>query len=310
MEKEAFENFTKDDLIEFLAKNRIYPVWSKNGKIFLLNKNGLELGSNKTEKILSILNIKTEEECKTIRKEIKEKAKAFNTHIPVKKWVKNERPRERLIENGAENLRLSELLAIILRIGREGESAEELARKVLNKFKTLRALDSATIEEIREIDGIGIAKATQIKAALEIGKRFIREKAEARRSLKTPREVSQYVYESFAPYLRDKNKEFFIVILLDIKNKPLKNIEISKGSVNASIVDTKEIVQAATINLASSVILVHNHPSGDTTPSKEDVVLTEQIKNACNLVNVKVLDHIILGKNSDDFFSFVSAGLL
>jgi len=84
MEKEAFENFTKDDLIEFLAKNRIYPVWSKNGKIFLLNKNGLELGSNKTEKILSILNIKTEEECKTIRKEIKEKAKAFNTHIPVK----------------------------------------------------------------------------------------------------------------------------------------------------------------------------------------------------------------------------------
>lgn len=310
MEKEAFENFTKDDLIEFLAKNRIYPVWSKKGKIFLLNKNGLELGSNKTEKILSILNIKTEEECKTIRKEIKEKAKAFNTHIPVKKWVKNERPRERLIENGAENLRLSELLAIILRIGREGESAEELARKVLNKFKTLRALDSATIEEIREIDGIGIAKATQIKAALEIGKRFIREKAEVRRSLKTPREVSQYVYENFAPYLRDKNKEFFIVILLDIKNKPLKNIEISKGSVNASIVDTKEIVQAATINLASSVILVHNHPSGDTTPSKEDVALTEQIKNACNLVNVKVLDHIILGKNSDDFFSFVSAGLL
>jgi len=184
MEKEAFENFTKDDLIEFLAKNRIYPVWSKNGKIFLLNKNGLELGSNKTEKILSILNIKTEEECKTIRKEIKEKAKAFKYSYPRKKWVKNERPRERLIENGAENLRLSELLAIILRIGREGESAEELARKVLNKFKTLRALDSATIEEIREIDGIGIAKATQIKAALEIGKRFIREKAEARRKLK------------------------------------------------------------------------------------------------------------------------------
>ena len=100
--------------------------------------------------------------------------------------MKNERPRERLIENGAENLRLSELLAIILGTGREGESAEELARKVLNKFKTLRALDNATIEEICEIDGIGIAKATQIKAALEIGKRFIREKAEVKRSLGLP----------------------------------------------------------------------------------------------------------------------------
>ncbi|MFY9429698.1 MAG: JAB domain-containing protein, partial [Acetomicrobium sp.] len=114
----------------------------------------------------------------------------------------------------------------------------------------------------------------------------------------------------YAPYLRDKQKEVFSVILLDIKNKPIGNVEISKGSVNATVVDPKEIVKAASLKSASSVILVHNHPSGESAPSSEDIELTSRIAYACDLLGVNVLDHIIIGKNADDFYSFATEGLI
>lgn len=307
MEKSAK---SREEVIRFLAKERIYPVISKNGKVYLTKRRSVSLSEKEKAQILDILDIKDAENCKSVREQIKIEARKIHQHTPIKHWVEGERPRELLIKTGSRNLPLSKLLAIILRTGDVSESAEELALKVLNKYKTLRALDSATTEELCKIDGIGIAKATQIKAALEIGKRLMQEQALSIKKISSPREAVSYAREYYSPYLRDAKNEFFIVVLLDIKNKPIKNIEISKGSVNASIVDTKDVVKEATLHSASSVILIHNHPSGETEPSEEDVRITKQIVKALELVNVKVLDHIIIGKNNDDYFSFASARLI
>jgi len=240
--------------------------------------------------------------------EINRKIKYFSSKekLPIKNWVKEERPREMLIQKKPENLPLSKLLAIILRTGKEGSSAEELAQLLLNRFGSLRKIDSAPISELLKIKGIGLAKAAQIKAALELGKRLIRENAQKIRKIKNPTDAINYVAEYYGPYLRDYEKEFFFVILLDIKNKPIDNIEISKGSINSTVVDPKEIIKYATLKSASSIILVHNHPSGETIPSDDDIELTNQIKKACEIVGIKVLDHIIIGKNFDDTYSFAN----
>jgi DNA repair protein RadC len=160
------------------------------------------------------------------------------------------------------------------------------------------------------MDGIGYTKAVQIKAALELGKRLYKEEADKKKRIEKADDVIGYVAEYYGPYLRDAKKEFFHVILLDIKNKPLHNIEISKGSLNAAIVDPREIIKEATLRSATSIVLVHNHPSGETEPSSEDIDITNRITQACDLVGVKVLDHIIIGKNKEDYLSFVKAGLM
>ena len=300
----------KDETLDFLVSNRIYPMCSKKGKIFLKYPKSVLLSKEQAQEIIESLNIKTPEECTKARNEIKELVAKNNINIPINKWVIDERPREMLLKHGADKLTLSKLLAIILRTGKEGESAEELGRKLLNKFKTLRGIDLAPISEICKIEGIGTAKSAQIKAALELGKRLSRERAEKTKKIKKAEDVIWYVREFYGPYLRDAKKEFFAIILLDIKNKPIKNIDLSKGSINASIVDPKEIIKEATLNSASSVILVHNHPSGEPEPSQEDIDITNRVIKSCELVGIKVLDHVIIGKNEEDFFSFTQAGLI
>lgn len=298
----------KKDLIDFMTANNIYPMWSIKGKIFLrCSKKGL-LTKEKAKELIQQLDIKTKKDCDELRGEIKKQVAKRRLTRPIKDWIEEERPRELLISQGAENLPLSKLLAIILRTGKEGMSAEELAKVLLNRFGSLRAIDSVPVSELSKIDGIGFAKAAQIKAALELGKRLYKESAQAKKKLKKPEDVIGYVSEYYAPYLRDKEKEFFYVILLDIKNKPIENIEISKGSVNATVVDPKEVVKIASLKSASSIILVHNHPSGETMPSQDDIELTNRIVQACNLIGIKVLDHIIIGKNFEDFYSFTKEG--
>ena len=241
---------------------------------------------------------------------MKKRKSISKVHISIKEWIEEERPREMLIRNGPEVLSLSKLFAIILRTGKKGVSAEELSKRLLNRFKTLRNIDIASISDLCEIEGIGYAKAAQIKAALEIGKRFFREEAQKRKSLKSPDDAIKYIAEYYGPYLRDAKKEFFYIILLDVKNKPIHDVEISKGSIDASVVDPKEIVKEAMIRSASSIILVHNHPSGDGTPSEEDIELTKRIVDACKIVGIKVLDHIIVGKNEEDYYSFAKCNLI
>jgi len=310
MSNHSLPDLPEEELFEYMVTNAIYPMRSTRGKIFLrCPKKGL-LTEEISREIIQKLNIKSARECKKLRENITKQVAQHRVTRPIRDWVKDERPREMLIQQGAENLSLSKLLAIILRTGKEGISAEELAKILLNRFGSLRAIDSAPVSELSKIKGIGFTKAVQIKAALELGKRFFKEQAQTKKKLKKPDDVISYVSEYYAPYLRDSEKEIFNVILLDIKNKPIDNVKISKGSVNATVVDPKEIVKSASLKSASSIILVHNHPSGETTPSQDDIELTNRIKEACNLLNIKVLDHIIIGKNVEDFYSFAKEGLI
>ena len=298
------------ELLKFLALNRAYPFCTESGRIYFVKGN--RISDRFKQYIIEKLNLKTEKDCKRIREAIKEEILKSELRLnkPIKKWVKEERPREMLVKHGAENLSTAKLLAIILRTGSEGISAEDLARKLLNHFGSLRAIDSASITELCEIEGVGIAKATQIKAAMEIGKRLMREKAEKMKKIKDVRDVIGYVFDYYFPYLRDAKKEFFSVILLDSGNKPIRNLELSKGSLDASTVDVREIVREASREGAASVILVHNHPSGEAEPSVEDIKVTKRIAEACNLIGVRVLDHVIIGRNKEDYVSFLERGLL
>jgi DNA repair protein RadC len=166
----------KTEVFNFLVANVIYPMCSKKGKIFFrgLSRRGLST-TEKTNELIAQLNLKTAEDCEKIRKEVKETVAASRPTRPIKEWIKEERPREMLIKYGPESLPLSKLLAIILRIGKEGTSAEELSKRLLNHFGTLREMDSAPISEFCKMDGIGHTKAVQIKAALELGKRLYKE---------------------------------------------------------------------------------------------------------------------------------------
>lgn len=296
--------------IDLLVTKRMYPMFSTKGKIFFKRPSRTDLSDKEAEEIIKRLSLKTGEDCRRVRKIVREQLSQQRTNKPIRLWVEEERPREMLFKYGPSSLALSKLLAILLRTGIEGTSAEELARNILNQFKSLRGIDSAPLKELCVIQGVGEAKAAQIKAALELGKRLYREKAEKKRKITNVQDVILYVSEYYAPYLRDAKKEFFNVILLDSRNKPIDHIEISSGSITASVVDPKEIIKEATMKSASAIILVHNHPSGEPDPSQDDINITNQIARACDLVGVKVLDHIIIGKNNDDFVSLLDKGLM
>ncbi|MCX7641132.1 MAG: DNA repair protein RadC [Elusimicrobiales bacterium] len=231
-------------------------------------------------------------------------------HIPINKWIEEERPREMLFKKGAENLSLASLLAIIIRTGTKGKSAQDIALELLNRFGSLREIDKMSFKELAEIKGIGFSKAAQIKAAFELGKRFLNEQSRNIKKIKSPDDAVEYIFETQGIYLRDKDNEYFYVLFLNTKNAPIDMIMISKGSSNATVVDAKEIVKHASLKNASGVILIHNHPSGDTMPSKNDIELTKKIKSALELVNVKVIDHIIIGKDKHECFSFTENGII
>lgn len=301
---------TISSMIDFLAAKRAYPMFSRKGNIFFRKPTSRLLSDEKAREIIDQLKLKTGEDCRRIREIVKERLDQERANRPIREWIKEERPREMLHRYGPSRLSLSKLLAIILRTGREGMSAEELGRSILNRFRTLRGIDSSPLSELCSIQGVGEAKAAQIKAALELGKRLYRERAERKRKIASAVDVITYVSEYYAPYLRDSTKEFFNIILLDSRNKPIDNIEISKGSITASVVDPKEIIREATMKSASAIILIHNHPSGEPDPSQDDIHITDQIVRACNLVGIKVLDHVIIGKDTDDYVSLLEKGLI
>jgi DNA repair protein RadC len=233
-----------------------------------------------------------------------------DANATIREWIREERPREALHAFGAESISIAKLFAIIIRTGTKGSSAEELSRKLLNRFATLRGMDSAPMSEILEIPGIGPAKAAQIKAALEIGKRFSRESACVLHPLSTPRRVKEYVAAYFGPHLRDAGDEITCLILLDRKNRPMRALQLAKGTPDAVAVEPGQIVREALKVTAASVVLVHNHPSGDPEPSDNDVSLTCAIRDACALCGVRLLDHVVIGRNPEDYRSFVEEGLL
>ena len=224
--------------------------------------------------------------------------------IAIKDWPENERPRERLIKWGPDKLTDVELLAIIIRVGDSGNSAIDLARELLHKFKGFRGLDTKSIIELCEIKGIGLAKAAQIKATLEMGKRLLNEKSEEMYCIKQSKDVDSLL----GPILRDLSREVFKILLLTSRNKLILEKTIFEGSLTESLVNPREIIKVAVNEAAASIVFVHNHPSGNPNPSFADKQLTKQLIDACNLVKIKVIDHIIIGKES--YFSFADKGMM
>ncbi len=218
---------------------------------------------------------------------------------PIKYWPEDERPREKLLREGEHRLSTTELLAILLRSGTKGESAIDLARKIMLKFKSLRNMSHTDIRKWREIKGLGDAKICQIKAAIEIGRRFAEERIkEEKITIKSPEDVVSLIM----PRMRDLKLEVFKVIYLDGKNQIIDIVEIEEGSTNHANPVIREIFHKALENFASSIICVHNHPSGDPEPSLEDKSFTDSLVEAGKILNIKVLDHIIIGDNK--YFSF------
>lgn len=211
----------------------------------------------------------------------------------IKDWPEDDRPRERLLKNGSESLSDAELLAIILRTGDSttGKTAVDHGRELISKFESLNRLSHAGISEICETKGIGPAKAATIMAALEIGRRLSKEEI---RSGDTFR-CSEDVFRHYHSTMRDVKKENFLAILLDSKNKVIREVDVSTGSLTASIVHPRELFNPAIKESAAAMLLIHNHPSGDPTPSREDIELTKRLKDAGDLLGIKVIDHIIIG---------------
>ena len=225
-------------------------------------------------------------------------------HYTIKELPVEERPRERMTSLGAEHLSNGELLAILLGNGSREESALRLADKILIKAEKLRFLPGMTLEELQEIKGIGPAKAVSVKAALELGKRLAKALHSASQSINTPQDVAGLVMEE----MRYFSKEYFKVLLLNIKNQVISLEDISIGSLNASIVHPREIFNAPVRKSAASVVLIHNHPSGDPAPSREDIQVTKRLWEAGKLLGINVLDHVIIGDGK--FLSFQQEGLL
>lgn len=237
-----------------------------------------------------------------MEKKAKQKKIYDNT---IKTWPKDDRPREKLLRSGEHTLSNTELLAILLRTGVKGESAIDLARKILQKFKTFRNMSHTDIRDWEELKGLGQAKIAQIKAAIEIGRRFKEEEVKESRPKITS---AQDAAEIMMPRMRDLKKEIFKILLLNSQNRIIDNIEITEGTVNQATPIIREIFQKAMQRYAVSIICVHNHPSGDPNPSVEDKAFTKDMVKAGGILNIRVLDHIIIGNNK--YFSFADGGMI
>ena len=224
----------------------------------------------------------------------------------VKHWPEDERPRERLLKYGADALSDAQLLAIIIRNGRDGRSAVDLGMELLEKFGSLVGIAQAGVNEFRGkngVKGIGPAKIAEIKAAIELGRRH-QKPSLAGASFCSSGDVISY----YQPRMKDLKKEVFRCALLDTKNKIIRDEVVSIGSLTASLVHPRETFKAAIRESAAAVIFIHNHPSGDIKPSQEDILLTRRLVQAGEVLGIQVLDHIIIGDGCH--FSFRDNGMI
>lgn len=227
-----------------------------------------------------------------------------NTNYTIKSIPADDRPQEKLLKYGANYLSNSELIAVILRTGNREENVVMLAQRILKEDgKGLRNIAEGTVEKFKLFKGINDVKAAQLVAVAELSKRISTLKIE-KIKIFSPSDAAVVLMEEMRYY----KKEYFKIILLDTKNNIKKVSNISVGSLNSSIVHPREVFSEAVINSASSIILVHNHPSGETEPSREDIALTNRLDECGKILGIRILDHIIIGDG--EFYSFKEEGLL
>jgi DNA repair protein RadC len=226
-------------------------------------------------------------------------------HLTIKAWAEDDRPREKMLQKGRSSLSDAELIAILIGSGSRNESAVELSKRILQSAgNNLSAMGSLSIQNLMKFKGIGEAKAITIAAALELGRRRNSEEPKAVETLTS----SQSVFNYIAPQLQDLSHEEFWMITLNRANKPLAKHFLSKGGITATMVDIRLLVKQAIDSLAVGVILVHNHPSGNLKPSEQDKQLTKKVKEALNLLEISLLDHLIIANNT--YLSFADEHLL
>lgn len=226
----------------------------------------------------------------------------------IKTWPEDERPREKLVKFGPEYLSNAELLAVIIgtgiNTGKYSQSAIDLAKTIILRFDSLKNLINTSFNELISISGMGISKAAKIIAVFELGKRALSMQNGNNIKFRCSEEVANY----YIPLMKDLKKEQFKVILLDIKNKIIKDILISQGSLTASIVHPREVLKPAIQASAASVIFIHNHPSGDPEPSSDDIEVTNRLCRSCSILGINLLDHIIVAENG--YYSFKQKDLI
>lgn len=226
-------------------------------------------------------------------------------HLPIRSWAEDEQPREKLLNKGTSALSNAELLAILIQVGTKDESALSVSRRLLNAHgDQLGRLGKASIKGFRRFRGIGTAKAVILAAAMELGRRRREEKGEEKKRV----DSSEDVFELMQGKLADLPHEEFWVLFLNRANRLISRHLIGRGGISGTVADTRLIFKLAFEDLASSMILCHNHPSGNLEPSKADISLTRKLQKAGELMDVPVLDHLIVGEQ--DHYSFADEGMI
>ncbi len=222
----------------------------------------------------------------------------------IRDWRQDDRPRERCIKHGASSLSDAELLAILISSGTKGFSALDASKALLGQHQSLSGLSVCDISQFTQMKGLGPAKAVTLIAAFEIGKRISSAAMPKLKTIKGPEDVARH----YIPRLAGLKKEIFITLLLDSSNKIFRDVIISEGSLNASIVHPREVFKIAISESAASIILLHNHPSGNPEPSKEDIEITLQLVDAGKLLDINVFDHIIIA--GKEYTSLANKGII
>ncbi len=225
-------------------------------------------------------------------------------HSKITDWPKDERPREKLMHRGTAALSDAELLAILIRTGAGRITAVDLAKTLLTDFRSVEHLATRTVQDLRQYKGVGEAKSISLIAAFELGRRV----ASARGSEKLQISSPEDVFKVYAPLVRDLQQEVFKVLLLDSANHLLRDVTVTTGILNSSLVHPREVFRLAILEPAASIILLHNHPSGNPEPSSEDIQITRQLVEASKVVGIPIHDHLIIA--AEKFTSFAERGLL
>ncbi len=229
----------------------------------------------------------------------------YNTNLKIKDWAVEDRPREKMLYKGTASLSDAELIAVLIGSGSKTETAVELSKRILNSVgNNLNELGKLDVSDLKKFTGIGEAKAISIAGALELGRRRKLSEALIRKKITSSRDV----YDKVSQKLVDLPHEEFWVLYLNRANRVLSEKRVSQGGVSGTVTDVRIILKTALNELASSIILFHNHPSGNINPSKADIQITNKLKDASGLMDIQVLDHLVIGQ--DNYYSFADEGLI